>query len=200
MWHQYIKKKVGKILKIIEKSVSIIPFNTNDCLPMLSTRNCKKAQSTLLAKWFQFRSRMCRWPVYSPASNRKKNSKRRENICDLAKAYDSVSKNRMWWTLKKYINNGLIRIRKELYTNNKVYKTRKQAILAHMLFERQNCGLSPFLQYLPEKEGERMVEDLRCHRNFHWWILSLQLEFCFVVQVMFAQNTFDMEFILKRLN
>jgi len=42
------EKGVGKILRIIEELVSII--SSADYLPRLSTINCRKAQSTLLAR------------------------------------------------------------------------------------------------------------------------------------------------------
>jgi len=41
MWHHYIKKEKGKILKIIRKSVSIIP--SVDCFSGLFVITCRKS-------------------------------------------------------------------------------------------------------------------------------------------------------------
>jgi len=98
--------QIGKIPEIIEGLVSTI-FSV-DCLSKLSAINCRKSQTTLLAKIkivSVFSTRKCVDDLFI-VQQEKRTARKEETrmiFIDLEKTHDSVARNRMWRIREEYI-------------------------------------------------------------------------------------------------
>lgn len=122
---------------------------------------------------------------------------------DLEKAYDSVPRSRLWQTLKQQnVDSRIINIIKELYTDNRAYIKQGDKFSRPLMPSkglRQGCGLSPLLfnLYLERalKEWRRSCGGMGIPiGDFSLFTQSFADD-----QVVFAQDAYDMEFMLQRL-
>lgn len=122
---------------------------------------------------------------------------------DIKKAYDNVPRNKLWYVLKEIgVSTGIIELIQELYSSNVAYI--KQGLELSEPIQttkglRQGCSLSPILFNIYLEMALRKWKRT-CGRMGIPIGESYLLTLSFADdQVILAEDSYDMEFVLKRL-